>query len=238
MPTPFNQLSERQQNILQFMYRYTEENHYPPTIREIGEATDINSTSVVNYNLNRLVDAEYIARDEKVARGLRLIATVPGTNGHKGHKGTKSNDAKAVRLEKKGSRVPLIGHIVASQPVEIPEDVGHHYDEDDTLDVTPAMLGGADPDEVFALRVKGDSMIDAMISDNDIVILRHQVTANNGDMVAVWLPERGETTLKYFHLEGDKIRLQPAHPTMDAIYVNAADCEVRGKVLSVIRRLH
>jgi repressor LexA len=186
----------------------------------------------VNYNLNRLVEAGYIAREEKVARGLRLVAHVPGT------RRKKKSDKKAVRLKPDNSRVPLIGHIVASQPVEVPEDIGHHYDEDDMLDVTPAMLGGADPEEVFALRVKGDSMIDAMISENDIVILRHQVTANNGDMVAVWLPERGETTLKYFHQEGDQVRLQPAHPTMDPIYVDAASCEIRGKVLSVMRRLH
>jgi len=78
-------------------------------------------------------------------------------------------------------------------------------------------------------------MIDAMISDGDIVIFRKQAFANNGDMVAVWLDERSETTLKYFYNEGEKVRLQPAHPTMDAIYVSAAHCQIQGRVLSVIR---
>ena len=106
------------------------------------------------------------------------------------------------------------------------------------IDIPPSMLNGTDPSDAFALVVKGDSMTDAMISEDDIVILRHQETANNGDMVAVWLPEESETTLKYFYREGDKVRLQPAHPTMDAIYVDAKNCEIRGKVLSVIRHIH
>ncbi len=78
-------------------------------------------------------------------------------------------------------------------------------------------------------------MIDAMIREGDIVIMKHQETAENGDMVAVWLDERGETTLKYFFNEGSRIRLQPAHPTMEPIYVNPDTCQIRGKVLSVIR---
>ncbi|MCA9889747.1 MAG: repressor LexA, partial [Anaerolineae bacterium] len=106
------------------------------------------------------------------------------------------------------------------------------------IDVPATLLGNNDPSHVFALTVRGDSMIDAMIAENDVVILREQRTANNGDMVAVWLPENGETTLKYFYKEGDKVRLQPAHPTMEPIYVDAKKCEVHGKVLSVIRRIH
>jgi len=102
--------------------------------------------------------------------------------------------------------------------------------------VTPALLNGTPVSEVFALKVKGDSMIDAMISDGDIVIFRKQEEAKNGDMVAVWLPDRSETTLKYFYRENDsQVRLQPAHPTMDPIYVHPANCQVQGRVLSVIR---
>jgi repressor LexA len=92
-----------------------------------------------------------------------------------------------------------------------------------------------DPSEVFALRVKGDSMIDAMIDEGDIVIFRKQDTAQNGDMVAVWLDERGETTLKRFYHEGERVRLQPAHPTMQPIYVSPDHCHVQGRVLSVVR---
>jgi repressor LexA len=226
MAKDFNKLSERQRNILRFMQRYIEKYGYPPTIRNIGEATNIPSTSVVNYNLNKLVDAGYLERSEHISRGLRLIQPIPGT---KRKKVVKADDAF--------SRVPLIGHIVASKPVQMPDDTGHYYDEEDLMEVPPSLLGGVDPEEVFALEVKGDSMIDAMIREGDIVIMRHQVTAMPGDMVAVWLPERSETTLKYYHPEGDKIRLQPAHPMMDPIYVNASNCEIRGKVLSVIRTL-
>jgi repressor LexA len=97
------------------------------------------------------------------------------------------------------------------------------------------MLGGLDTTNVYALRVKGDSMIDAMIANGDIVIFRQQETANDGDMVAIWLDERGETTLKHFHHEGARIRLQPANPYLEPIYVDPAQCHVQGKVLSVIR---
>ena len=97
------------------------------------------------------------------------------------------------------------------------------------------MLGNADSHEVFALTVKGNSMIDAMIADGDIVLLRQTSTANNGDMVAVWLDEREETTLKRFYRENDMIRLQPENPTMQPIYVNAEHCQIQGRVVSVIR---
>lgn len=226
----FGKLSERQQNILKYMHEYMTANGYPPTIREIGVATDINSTSVVNYNLNKLVNAGYLERTDKVSRGLRLVANIPGKS--------KDPQKKIIHLSQTFDKVPLIGQIVASQPVQIPEDSGHYYDEDDMIDIPPSMLNGTDPEDAFALIVKGESMTDAMISEGDIVILHHQETANNGDMVAVWLREESETTLKYFYREGDKVRLQPAHPTMEAIYVDAKNCEIRGKVLSVIRHIH
>lgn len=218
-----NKLSDRQRNILKYMENYLDSHGFPPTIREIGEATGIASTSVVNYNLNKLVAAGYLERSSRMSRGIRLVKNQP--------------KSKVINLHPSSNiaRVPVVGQIVASAPVPIPEDMGQYYDDDNMLDVTPSMLNGADPAQVFALRVKGDSMIDAMIQDGDIVIFRKQVTANDGDMVAVWLDERGETTLKYFHPEGQQIRLQPAHPTMQPIYVNAEHCAVQGRVLSVIR---
>jgi repressor LexA len=202
-------LSERQRGILKFMEVYLDNYGFPPTIREIGEATGIRSTSVVNYNLNKLVQSGYLARLNRKSRGIRLTAQAQ----------KQSVAATIIPLS-----VPLIGNIVAGQPLQIPDDVGHNVDPDSAI-------------EVFALRVKGDSMIDAMISDGDIVLFRQQPTANDGDMVAVWLDERGETTLKYFYHEGERVRLQPAHPTMQPIYVNAAHCHVQGRVLSVIRTL-
>jgi repressor LexA len=221
----FDKLSERQRNMLRFMDRYMDSHGFPPTIREIGEATDINSTSVVNYNLNKLVQAGYLAREDRVSRGLRLIASFPGSG------------PRPVKSASTSSRVPLIGQIVASEPVNIPDDAGYYYDAEDTLEVTNDLLSGHDVAEVFALKVKGNSMIDALIGDGDTVLMHKQNTANNGDMVAVWLSERGETTLKMFFNEGERIRLQPKNQAMSPIYVNPDQCHVQGRVLSVIRHL-
>ncbi len=220
----FKRLSLRQQNMLRFMSEYTEERGFPPTIREIGERCDIASTSVVNYNLNKLVEAGYLQRSGKVSRGLRIIADIPGV-------------APLARLaaNSKAPRVPLVGRIAAGEPISLPEDIGHHVDEDDYIAVPQEYLMGFDENEVFALTVRGDSMIDSMIQDGDIVILRQQSTADNGEMVAAWLPEDNETTLKHFHREADSIRLQPANEAYEPIFVHPANCQIKGKVLSVMR---
>ena len=214
----FNKLSKRQQKILQYMETYVHEHGYPPTIREIGLATDINSTSVVNYNLNKLVQAGYLERSGRKSRGIRVVGEVPSKDGK-----------KRVKVSHLPLSIPLVGQIVAGEPVPAFEANG------DYVEVTPTMLGNTDPNDVYALRVKGNSMIDAMIADGDIVLLRRASTANNGDMVAVWLDEREETTLKRFYLENDRVRLQPENPTMSPIYVDPASCRIQGKVVSVIR---
>lgn len=217
----FNQLSDRQRNILRFIDRYIGDNGFPPTIREVGEATDIDSTSVVNYNLNKLVDAGFIDRTAAKSRGLRLLKPIPGSRRRK------------VKAAGDIFKIPHAGQIVAGEPI----NVDTYVDEEKAVEIPASFLQGIDPDDVFALTVKGDSMMDAMIQDGDTVILRHVEKASNGEMVAVWLTDREETTLKYFYNEGDRVRLQPAHPTMDPIYVEAQHCQVQGKVLSVMRRL-
>ena len=156
---------------------------------------------------------------------MRLTGPVPG-----GERKKSAVHAAAAQV-----RVPVIGNIYASKPVPVPED--YSYDEDSMIEVTKDLLGGTDPANAYALRVKGDSMIDAMIREGDIVIFRKQETANEGDMVAVWLTDRNETTLKYFHKDGARIRLQPAHPNMEPIYVDARNVRIEGKVLSVIRHM-
>lgn len=219
----FNKLSKRQKHILTYMEQYIEQNGYPPTIREIGLATGINSTSVVNYNLNKLVQAGYLERSDRVSRGMRLTTAVPGG---------KKSKSKTVQLSASAVSVPMSGKIVAGEPVP-----AYDADASETIEVTPAMLGRADSKDVFALRVNGDSMMDAMIADGDIVLLRRQETANNGDMVAVWITSREETTLKHFYNEGERIRLQPANPYLEPIYVDPTDCQVQGKVVSVLRQV-
>ena len=131
-------------------------------------------------------------------------------------------------------QVPYYGPIVAGEPINVDAIMPG---EEDVVEVPASYLSGVNPAEVYALTVEGNSMIDAMIQDGDVVILRQAKTAQNGEMVAVWLTERSETTLKHFYNEGNRIRLQPAHPTMDPIYVDPNHCHIQGKVLSVMRRL-
>ena len=219
----FEQLSERQRKILRFISGYTNAHNYPPSIREIGDAAGISSTSVVNYNLNRLVFHGFLGRQRGVSRGLRLLKEFPGR-------------VMAAAVDGEGPQVPipLLGRIVASEPVPVPEEAL----VEDFIQVPAAWLGPEDPAEIFALKVQGDSIIDAMIQDGDTVLLRRQQTANDGDLVAVWLLERDETTLKHFYAEGEQVRLQPAHPLMAPIYVDARQLLVQGKVLHVMRALH
>jgi len=222
-----NNLSTRQKKILKFIQTFIEQNGYPPTIREIGEAVGIASTSVVNYNLNKLVERGHLERAPEVSRGLRLVS-------QEGLRELRVNFAEVAHL----LQVPLVGKIAASAPVPQLEDFGYYYDTDDLIEVPQAMIGASHQKDLFALRVTGDSMIDAMVADGDIVILKRQSIAQNGDMVAVWLSERGETTLKKYYLEGKQVRLQPANPTMGPIYVNADQVNVQGRVLAILRTLH
>ena len=145
-------LSPRQRKILSFIESFIAEKGYPPTIREIGLEVGIASTSVVNYNLNKLVERGYIERAPEVSRGLRLmnhtVMPVPEI---------------AVSYAEPTSLVPvpLVGKIAASQPVPLPgEDFGYNYDVDDIIEVPQSMIGTVHRGDLFALRVTGDSMID------------------------------------------------------------------------------
>lgn len=220
-------LSERQKKILQFISDFLTEYGYPPTIREIGEAVDIGSTSVVNYNLNKLVKAGLLERAPEVSRGLRLVKSID-----------EVREMPVITAEDI-YRLPLVGSIVASAPVELPgDDFGYYYDSEDMIEVPAYLLGNrAGETDVYALRVNGDSMIDALVGDKDIVVLRRQSTARNGEMVAVWLTNTHQTTLKYFFQEGTQVRLQPANTTMDPIYVDARHVQIQGKVLAVLRQV-
>lgn len=220
-------LSKRQQNILDYIAEYMKEHLRPPTIREIGKAVDISSTSVVNYNLTKLTERGLLQREAEVSRGLRLT--------EKAHRlyNLVSTAADSIAENVNMLRIPMLGNIVAGEPIEVGNDDFSTYDDDDAIEIGANMLTGATND-LFALRVSGDSMIDAMVNDGDVVIMRKQETARDGEMVAVWLTD-DTTTLKYFHREKDKIRLQPANPTIAPIYVDPQDVRVQGKVMMVLR---
>ena len=212
-------LSDRQRDIITFIGKFSREHGYPPTIRQIGEAVKISSTSVVNYNLNKLEKDGYITRDLKVSRGVRLVEATGSKNPRPGEMVS----------------VPLAGYIFASEPVLVGDTPQTATDE--VIELTRGLV--RDTGDLYALRVKGNSMMDAMVNDGDIVVMKKVDRARNGEMVAVWLNDRNETTLKHFYLENGRVRLQPANPTMQPIFVDdPARVEVQGKVVLVLRQMN
>ncbi|HCU57872.1 MAG TPA: repressor LexA [Anaerolineaceae bacterium] len=220
-------LGERHKRILKFLEKFQADNGYPPSIREIGENTNISSTSVVNYYLNQLEEMNYIERESNVSRGIRLLRNLEG------------NLSQAAQVISEMFTVPVIGRIVAGEPVPVPSSDFNYYDQETGIDIARSLLPPREKTaDLFALEVQGDSMIDAMVNDGDLVVMRSVSSAENGEMVAVWLSDRDETTLKYFFKENGKIRLQPANPSMKPIIIdNPAQVQVQGKVVLVIRRL-
>ncbi len=215
------QLTSRQEGILKFIRERMQKDSRPPTIREIGSALNISSTSVVNYNLNRLEEYGMLERDRTVSRGLRL------TDGANDILGTVVEAIQAL------IRIPVLGTIVASEPVEVGNENFATYDEDDMVEISSSMIPGQQKG-IYALRVSGNSMVDDMINDGDIVVIKQQEVASDGDMVAAWVSSEGNT-LKRIYRENGKIRLQPSNPYMDPIYADPEDVQVQGKVMLVLR---
>lgn len=209
-------LSERQKKMVRFIEDFSRKNRYPPSIREIGAGVGISSTSVVNYNLQILEREGHIQRVREVSRGIKLLGSPA--------KGRGRPDFGLVS-------VPLLGRIAAGQPIPVPED----SPAEETIELTRNLI--KDVDGIYALQVKGDSMVDALVHDGDIVVMKHQNTAQNGEMVAVWLKDRQETTLKKIYNEGKRVRLQPANPLLKPIFAHPKDVEIQGKVIMVVRRL-
>lgn len=205
------QLSDRQKRIVEFIGAHVQKHGYPPTIREIGQEVGIPSTSVVKYNLDRLENMGRLERRREVSRGLRLTGRPPAT-------------------PPATVQVPLLGYIRASEPLPTFDSFS-----DEMVELTVDMV--KEPQLVYALRVQGESMRDASVHDGDLVILRHQQTADPGDMVAAWLGEDRGLTLKRYYPEGKLIRLQPANEAYEPIMVPAGRVEIQGKVIAVIRRL-
>jgi len=236
-------LSERQVKILEVLERFHFQNGYPPSIREICDKTGISSTSVVNYYLNQLEEGGYIERDGRVSRGIRLVKPLSETLATPATPsvGTQiKRSAEAVRQAVEDVlRIPVLGRIVAGSPMPIPASDFSYYDAETMVDVARSLLPVRErTNELFALEVQGNSMIDAMVNDGDIVIMRRANEARNGEMVAIWLNDRDETTLKYFYKENGKVRLQPANPTMQPIIIDdPATVEIQGKVVMVIRQV-
>ncbi len=199
-------LSNKEQKILDFLRRFIREKNYPPSIRDIQEECVISSTSVVDYNLKGLERKGYIHRDREVSRAIELL------------------DGSGRRP--RTISIPIIGQIAAGRPIPVPEG---SVDYSETVEVTEDMTRGKE--DVYALRVKGNSMVDALVNDGDLVIMQHASTAENGEMVAAWLKQEQEITLKKYYHEGARVRLQPANQAMKPIYTDADNVEIQGKVL-------
>jgi repressor LexA len=206
-------LSSKQKRILSFLRRFRDEKDYPPTVRDILKGCRISSTSVVDYNLKILEREGHIRRDREVSRGIELL------------------NKERRRLVP----VPVIGYIAAGEPIPVPSSDSWEIEPLDTVEVSTELAQGKD--DIFALKVKGTSMIDALINDGDIVLMQQTAVADDGEMVAAWLKSEEETTLKKLYREGDRIRLQPANTTMKPIYVAPDNVEVQGKVVGVIRQV-
>ena len=209
-------LSTKQQYIIDFIRHSLVEWGYPPSIREIVTECGISSTSVVDYNLNILEKAGYIRRHPEISRGIELLTRSPAP-GHLLH-------------------IPIIGQIAAGEPIPVPTpDTWDTIASSETLEVTEDLTRGKEG--VYALKVKGSSMVDALINDGDIVLMQYVNVVENGEMAAIWLKAEREVTLKKFYAESGRIRLQPANSQMKPIYVRPDNVEIQGRVIAIIRRL-
>lgn len=199
-------LTRRQNDILTFVRRYTESHGYPPSVREIGQAMGVTSSSTVHSHLAALERKGYLRRDPSKPRALEIL---------------RDNGAPAARAV----TLPVVGRVAAGAPLLAEQNI------DDYMAVPADMLSGA---EGFVLKVRGDSMIGAGIQDGDLLVVRRQPTATNGDIVVARLND--EATVKQFFREKDRVRLQPANEALEPVY--AREVVVEGKAIAVIRRLN
>jgi repressor LexA len=224
-------LGPRHKKILAFLESFQKQYGYPPSIREIGEVNEISSTSVVNYYLDQLEKWGYIKREKNISRGITLTKSVETES--------ETMPRSLIQAAEDFFRIPIVGRIVAGLPVPIPSSDFNYFDHETAIEVARSMLPSKEKQtDLFALEVQGDSMIDAMVNDGDIVVMKRAQEAKNGEMVAVWLLDRDETTLKYIYHENGKVRLQPANKQMNPIIIDNPDTvQVQGKVLMIVRRM-
>lgn len=204
-----NNISSRQKTILDFIKSEVKEKGYPPSVREIGEAVGLASSSTVHGHLERLEKKGYIRRDPTKPRAIEIL----------------DNDGKT-NSEDGVIRVPLIGKVTAGDPITAIQNTEEYY---------PLPVSMIKNSEVYMLTIQGDSMIEAGIFDGDYVIVRKQSTANNGEIV-VAMTDEDEATVKRFFKEKNHIRLQPENSTMEPIILDNAT--ILGKVIGVIRQIH
>ena len=205
-------LSQRQGDVLDFVVMAIQDRGLPPSYREIGDALGIASTNGVSDHVKALIKKGYLKKIEAgsgKARGIQLTAK-----------------SLSMHANENMIAIPLLGHVAAGAPILADEN------HERTINFDADLLSGVGP--TFALRVRGDSMIEEGIHDGDMVLVRQQSTARNGDIVVALID--GEATVKYYFHEGHRIRLQPANSSMDPIFVGPdQDTAIQGTVAGVIR---
>ena len=203
-------VSKRQEAILEFIKNEVRSKGYPPSVREIGEAVGLASSSTVHGHLERLEGKGLIRRDPTKPRAIEIL---------------EIDDSP---VPKQGVvHVPLIGKVTAGLPISAIEDIQEYFPLPDTY--------GASEDQLFMLEIMGESMIEAGILDGDYVVVKKQATAINGEIV-VAMTEDDEATVKRFYKEKNHFRLQPENSSMDPIYVQ--NVTILGKVVGLYRNIH
>ncbi|MFA9557990.1 transcriptional repressor LexA [Evansella sp. AB-rgal1] len=202
-------LSKRQQDILDFIKREVKDKGYPPSVREIGEAVGLASSSTVHGHLSRLEKKGLIRRDPTKPRAIE-VRGVPSSN----------------ISETPSIYVPIIGKVTAGSPITAIENVEEYI---------PLPANFVQDENSFILEIQGDSMIEAGIFDGDYVVVRQQQSANNGEIV-VAMTEEDEATVKRFFKEKDHFRLQPENSSLEPIILQ--NVSILGKVVGVFRSIH
>ena len=202
--------SEKREKIIDFIRDFYDDHGYTPTVRDIQKGCGLSSTAVVQYHLKVLESEHQIERDSRVFRSIQLPD------------------------RRNTIHVPVLGVIAAGTPIPVMSADTWRQEAVDTLELSGEITGDR---EVFALKVSGTSMIDALIDDGDIVLMEPVKTVENGDMVAAWLIREEEVTLKRYYREEDRVRLQPANSQMEPVYTDAANVDIQGRVVAVIRTI-
>lgn len=198
--------------ILEFIRNEVRSKGYPPSVREIGEAVGLASSSTVHGHLDRLEKKGLIRRDPTKPRAIELLGQEESENVH--------------QFVQTVARVPVVGKVTAGVPITATENIEDYF---------PLPTHYVGDNKVFMLSVSGDSMIEAGIMNGDYVIVRQQQTADNGDIV-VAMTEEDEATVKTFYKERDHIRLQPENPSYEPLRLNRVT--ILGKVIGLFRDIH
>ena len=206
-------ISNTRLRILNFIRNFLEDRGYAPTVRDIMKGCNISTPSVVQHHLDKLEKGDYIQRDPQVFRSIRLV-----------------EKEQPITID-----VPLLGTIAAGEPIPVPTPDTWVTIPQETLKLTEEVTEGKE--NVYALKVKGTSMIDALIDDGDIVLMQQISTIDDGDMAAVWLKDKQEVTLKKVYCEPERVCLKPANKLMESIYEQPDNVEIQGKVIGVLRKL-